>query len=287
MTTQSESQPQLGRLPDGADVCIRLRGVYKAFGKTVVLDGLELDIERGRTTVVIGPSGTGKSVLLKHIVGLLRPNRGEVWFEDRRVDQLSEAQLVAVRMRMGLLFQGGALFDSMDVRDNVCFPLREHTKLPRDEMDRRCAKVLSLVGMEGVEAMMPADLSGGQRKRVALARAIVLEPDVVLYDEPTTGLDPMRADVINELIITLADHLGITSIVVTHDMASANRVADRMVMLYDGRIVADGEPKAFAQVPDDLVQRFINGHAYQEEMEAIRAGFAKISGGDGPADGKP
>lgn len=287
MTTQSESRPQLGPLHDGADVCIRLRGVHKAFGKTVVLEGLDLDIERGRTTVVIGPSGTGKSVLLKHIVGLLRPDRGEVWFDDRRVDQLDESELVAVRMRIGFLFQGGALFDSMDVRGNICFPLREHTKLTREEMDRRCAKVLSLVGMEGVESMMPADLSGGQRKRVALARAIVLEPDVVLYDEPTTGLDPMRADVINELIITLADHLGITSIVVTHDMASANRVADRMVMLYDGRIVADGDPKAFAQVSDDLVQRFINGRAYQEEMEAIRAGFAKASGGDGPTDDKP
>jgi phospholipid/cholesterol/gamma-HCH transport system ATP-binding protein len=278
MTMQSPSRPPLGRLPDGVDVCIRLRGVRKAFGQSVVLDGLDLDIERAKTAVVIGPSGTGKSVLLKHIVGLLRPDRGEVWFEGQRVDQLDEADMVAVRMRMGLLFQGGALFDSMDVRENICFPLREHTKLSSREMNQRCAKVLTLVGMEGAESKMPAELSGGQRKRVALARAIVLEPDVVLYDEPTTGLDPMRADVINELIITLARHLGITSIVVTHDMASANRVADRMVMLYDGRIVADGDPRAFAQVSDDLVQRFIHGRAYPEEMEAIRAGFAKISG---------
>ncbi len=257
---------------------MRLRGVSKAFGPTVVLDGLDLDIERGKTTVVIGPSGTGKSVLLKHVVGLLRPDRGEVWFEDQRVDRLSEAQLVAVRMRMGLLFQMGALFDSMDVRDNICFPLREHTKLTRKQMDERCDKVLTLVGLAGIESMMPAELSGGQRKRVALARAIVMEPAIVLYDEPTTGLDPMRADVINELIITLGRHLGITSIVVTHDMASANRIADRIVMLYDGQIVADADPATFAQVPDDMVQRFVQGRAYRQELEAIHAGFAKVGG---------
>jgi len=254
---------------------IRLVDLHKSFGKLRVLDGVSLDFHRGQTTVVVGPSGTGKSVLLKHIVGLLRPDRGEVWFEGRRVDTMTESQLAKMREKFGFLFQMGALFDSMTVRDNIAFPLAEHTGMSRTEQKDRVAQALKMVGLPNIDKKMPAELSGGQRKRVALARAIVLEPAVVLYDEPTTGLDPIRADVIDELIIALRDQLGITGIAVTHDMHSAQKIADRMVMLHEGHIVADGDPKAFHASDNDLVQRFIKGEADHEDLEAIRAGFEK------------
>lgn len=252
---------------------IRLVDVCKAFGKLTVLDQVSLDIEHGKTTVILGPSGTGKSVLLKHIVGLLKPDSGEVWFDGQRIDQMDSLQLVEPRHQFGFLFQMGALFDSMNVQDNICFPLVEHTRMPRDEQRNRCSQVLRAVGLEGIEQKMPIDLSGGQKKRVALARAIVLEPKVVLYDEPTTGLDPIRADLINELILSLGKRLGITSIVVTHDMTSAKKIADRMIMLYDGHIIADDTPQRFLDSSDKLVQRFINGQADEEELELIRTGF--------------
>ncbi len=256
-----------------SDPLIRLVDVHKSFGPLVVLGGISLELERGRATVVIGPSGAGKSVLIKHIVGLTRPDRGEVWYEDERVDRMSEPRLVELRKRIGFMFQMGALFDSMTVHDNICFPLVEHTKASPAERDERCEQVLRMVGLSGIDRMMPAELSGGQRKRVALARAIVLKPQIVLYDEPTTGLDPIRADVINELIVTLGRQLGITSVVVTHDMASANKIADRMVMLYDGRIVADGDPDSFRQTSSDLVQRFIHGRADRADLERIHSAF--------------
>ena len=256
-------------------IIIRLVAVHKSFDSLKVLDGVSLDLQRGQTTVIIGPSGTGKSVLLKHIVGLLEPDRGEVWFEDQRVDGRSEADRVEIRKQIGLLFQMGALFDSLNVYDNVSFPLVQHTRLSTSQRRRRCNDVLELVGLGGFENKMPSKLSGGQRKRVALARAIVLQPKVVLYDEPTTGLDPIRADVINELIIALGKHLGITSVVVTHDMASADKIADRMVMLYDGHIVADNDPRTFHQSDNELVQRFIQGRAKQEDLDRIREGFAR------------
>jgi len=256
-------------------IIIRLVAVHKSFDSLKVLDGVSLDLQRGQTTVIIGPSGTGKSVLLKHIVGLLEPDRGEVWFEDQRVDGRSEADRVEIRKQIGLLFQMGALFDSLNVYDNVSFPLVQYTRLSTSQRRRRCNDVLELVGLGGFENKMPSKLSGGQRKRVALARAIVLQPKVVLYDEPTTGLDPIRADVINELIIALGKHLGITSVVVTHDMASADKIADRMVMLYDGHIVADNDPRTFHQSDNELVQRFIQGRAKQEDLDRIREGFAR------------
>ena len=259
--------------PASPSSIIRLVDVRKSFDGVQVLHGVSLDLKRGQTTVIIGPSGTGKSVLLKHIIGLLKPDRGQVYFEDQRIDHLSSSQLVAVRCKMGILFQMGALFDSMTVEQNVTFPLCEHTRMTLAERVQRCAAVLKVVGLSGIEKMMPADLSGGQQKRVALARAVVLEPQVVLYDEPTTGLDPIRADVINELIISLARRTGITSVAVTHDIASATKIADRMVMLYDGRIVADDEPQAFLQSPNDLVQRFIHGQADREDLERIRVAF--------------
>ena len=259
--------------PPGEDVLIRLVDLHKTFESLRVLAGVSLDLAAGQTTVIIGPSAAGKSVLLKHIAGLMRPDRGEVWYRDRRVDQLGEAALVEVRKKIGFLFQMGALFDSMTVEQNVSFPLIEHGKMTPAERRERCETVLKMVGLSDIGRQMPADLSGGQRKRVALARAIVLEPEVVLYDEPTTGLDPIRADVINELILSLRQRLGITGVAVTHDMASANKIADRMVMLYDGRIVADGEPESFRSADSDLVQRFIHGRADAEDLERIRAGF--------------
>lgn len=252
---------------------IRLVDVHKSFGSLVVLDGVSLDLLAGQTTVILGPSGTGKSVLLKHVIGLLRPDRGEIYFESHRVDRLEEARFVEVRRRMGMLFQMGALFDSMSVAENVTFPLVEHTRMSETRRAERCEQVLRMVGLDGIQKKMPADLSGGQRKRVALARAIVLEPRVVLYDEPTTGLDPIRADVINELIISLAGRMGITSIVVTHDMAAATKIADRMVMLYDGKVIADAAPRAFRQSDNAIVQRFIHGQAEADDLALIRAGF--------------
>jgi phospholipid/cholesterol/gamma-HCH transport system ATP-binding protein len=253
---------------------VRLVGVSKRFGALRVLDDVSLDFVAGQTTVVLGPSGVGKSVLLKHIVRLLKPDSGQVWYDGQRVDELPESEMVEVRKRIGFLFQMGALFDSMTVGQNVCFPLVEHTKMKVREQRERCREVLTLVGLAGIERKMPAELSGGQRKRVALARAVVLRPQLVLYDEPTTGLDPIRADVINELILSLAEKLGITSVVVTHDMTSANKIADRMVMLYDGRVIADGDPQTIRRSDNDLVQRFIHGRADEADLAAIRRGFA-------------
>jgi phospholipid/cholesterol/gamma-HCH transport system ATP-binding protein len=252
---------------------VQLIDIHKSFGPLCVLDGVGIAFEAGRTTVVIGPSGTGKSVLLKHIVGLERPDRGEVWFQGKRLDSMSDRELVDARMKMGFLFQMGALFDSMSVADNIRFPLLEHAKMSAAEREERCRKVLAMVGLPDAAKKMPADLSGGQRKRVALARAIVLEPDLVLYDEPTTGLDPITADLINELIITLNQNMGITSIVVTHDMASARKVAHRIVMLHGGKVLADADTESFLNCDNELVQRFIKGEADAEDLQRIRDGF--------------
>jgi len=257
---------------DNDDPIIRLEGVTKAFGDAVVLDDVDLAIQPGRTTVVIGPSGCGKSVLLKHIVALLRPDRGKVFFRERCISTLSEKRLVPVRRRMGFLFQGGALFDSMTVMGNVCFPLTEHTSSTASQRRQRCREVLSLVGLDGFQNHMPGELSGGQKKRVALARAIALDPEVILYDEPTTGLDPIRADLINELILKLHKDLGTTSVVVTHDMNSARKVGDRIVMLYEGKLVLDTTPDTLDRIEDDVVVRFVQGRASNEELAEIRAG---------------
>lgn len=277
----AEPQPRTEKktsTPTNQKPIVRLVNVSKSFGQLHVLRNVSLDIYPGQTTVIIGPSGTGKSVLLKHITGLLKPDSGEVWFHDQRIDQLSEKNMVEIRKRMGFLFQMGALFDSMTVGENVAFPLTEHNKkMSAAERLKRVQTMLNIVGLKGVEKKMPADMSGGQKKRVALARAIVLEPELVLYDEPTTGLDPIRSDVINELILGLTKQLGIASIVVTHDMVSADKIADRMVMLYDGKIVIDDTPEAFHQNDNDLVRRFIKGQADADELEAIRQGIAPVA----------
>ena len=249
---------------------IELRHVFKRFGRLVVLDDFSLSVERGKCLAVIGPSGTGKSVMLKHVVGLIAPDKGEVLYDGRRIDQLPQRELMRVRTEFGFLFQMGALFDSMTVADNVAFPLTEHSaRRPADIRDVAESK-LAMVGLGGLGAKMPMQLSGGQRKRVALARAIALDPKVILYDEPTTGLDPIRSDVINELVIKLQRELAVTSVVVTHDMQSAMKVADRIVMLTAGRIVFDGTADQIRDSADPVVRRFVVGEASVEELAGLR-----------------
>lgn len=248
---------------------IDLINLHKRFGKQIVLDGVTMSVEEGKCLVVLGPSGTGKSVLLKHIVGLLRPDKGQVWFEGKRIDELPERELMDVRQNFGFLFQMGALFDSLNNLENIGFPLTEHTTMTPAEIRAIALEKLHMVGLPEVGLKMPAELSGGQRKRVALARAIALSPKVILYDEPTTGLDPIRADVINELILKLQRELKVTSVVVTHDMASAFKVADRIVMLYDGRLHFDGTPDQIRQSEDPIVKRFIAGEAGEHELAGL------------------
>jgi phospholipid/cholesterol/gamma-HCH transport system ATP-binding protein len=249
---------------------IELRKIHKRFGRLAVLSGMTLNIEEGLSLVIIGASGTGKSVLLKHIVGLLRPDKGEVWFDGRRIDGLREADLVEVRKQFGFLFQMGALFDSLSVEENIAFPLVEHTRKPPEEIAEIVGQKLALVGLRDSRKKMPAELSGGQRKRVALARAIALGPRVILYDEPTTGLDPIRSDVINELILKLQRELSVTSIVVTHDMQSAFKVGDRIVMLHEGKIVFDGTPDEIRASDNPIVRRFVQGEAGEQELAGLR-----------------
>jgi len=268
-----------GRIPEpGARPIVRVEELHKSFGRQRVLRGITLSFPRRRTTVVLGPSGCGKSVLLKHIVGLLKPDKGRVWFDDVRVDTLPEHQLGPLRRRFGFLFQLGALFDSMSVCENVRFPLRESPDHDPVQSLQRARQVLRMVGLEESIDKMPSELSGGQQKRVALARAIVLEPQVILYDEPTTGLDPIRADVINELILKLARQLDVTSIIVTHDLAQRVQVADRMVMLHEGHVLLEGTPDEFRRSEDPVVQRFLRGEASDDELAAIRAVPNAITG---------
>jgi len=248
---------------------IQLRSISKAFGRRQVLAGVDLDIHRGQTTVILGESGTGKSVLLKTIVGLIPPDTGSVHFDGRDITRMSERELAPVRIHFGFLFQGGALFDSMTAGENVAFPLRQHTLLSDAESRAVAHEKLRLVGLDSVFDQMPASLSGGQKKRVSLARSIAMEPQVVLYDEPTTGLDPIRSDVINELILLLQRKLNVTGIVVTHDMNSAFKVADRILMLYQGRFIFDGTADELRNHPDDHIQRFIAGRAEREELESL------------------
>lgn len=248
---------------------IELRNVCKRFGSLTVLDGIDLSLRAGHTTVIIGESGTGKSVLLKHIIGILRPDAGEVWFDGQRIDVMNEQELVPLRRRMGFLFQMSALFDSMTVGQNVGFPLTEHSRHDAVKIAEIVADKLQMVGLSGLEERRPGQISGGQKKRVALARAIALDPEVVFYDEPTTGLDPVRADVINELILKLKREMHVTSVVVTHDMTSAFKVGDRIVMLDRGKIIADNSTAWFKTCDDARVRRFVDGHADAADLEAL------------------
>lgn len=250
---------------------LTVKNLTKKFGAYMVLDNISLTIEKGKTTVVIGPSGCGKTVLIKHLIALLRPTSGEVYFRDQRIDQMTEQDLNEIRTHYGFLFQGGALFDSLSVFENIIFPIRQHTKITDWQKVEDLVKgKLSLVGLDGFQNYFPASLSGGQRKRVALARAIALDPEVILYDEPTTGLDPIRADIINELILKLQRELNVTSVVVTHDMTSAYKIADRIIMLHDGKIVADGDADAIRNHPHPVVQQFIHGQVSEDDLAILR-----------------
>ncbi len=238
---------------------IQVRDLKKSFGSKSVLDGVSFQIEKGESVVIIGRSGGGKSVLLKHLIGLLKPDAGEVLIEGQNIVAMDERQLLAVRRRFGMLFQSAALFDSMTVAENVAFAFRRDPSLSAPEVARRVAEVLEMVDLPGTEALNPSELSGGMRKRVGLARAIIYQPEIVLYDEPTTGLDPIVSDSIDELMLRVRDRLRVTTVVVTHDMRSARRVGQRILMLHGCRIHATGRADEIFQSQDPVVRQFIDG----------------------------
>jgi phospholipid/cholesterol/gamma-HCH transport system ATP-binding protein len=244
------------------DIFIKFEDLSKSFGDNTVLSELSLDIKRSETVVVLGGSGSGKSVLLRHAIGLHHPDSGDVWVDGERITTLREHQLIETRKKVGMLFQGGALFDSMTVEENVAFGLVEHTDWDEDRIRERVVEVLDLVELPGVEELMPSSLSGGMRKRVALARAIALAPQALLYDEPTTGLDPITANTINRLIRNLQQRLGVTSVVVTHDIHSAFHVGDRIAFLHEGRIFFDGPVEEAKQTREPLLRNFLEGGGY-------------------------
>ena len=269
MQNSDKTEPRPAAAGNGI---IALKNVTKTFGDKVVLDSISLTIEEGKTTVIIGPSGCGKTVLIKHLIVLLRPTAGEIYFKGRRIDDLAENELNKLRTSYGFLFQGGALFDSLSVAENIMFPILQHCKVKhRRELDDIVKNKLAMVGLDGYQNYFTANLSGGQRKRVALARAIALNPKVILYDEPTTGLDPIRSDVINELVIKLQQELRETTVVVTHDMKSAYKIADRSIMLHHGKIVADGDADHIRNHPHPIVQQFIHGQVGEDDLAVLRA----------------
>ncbi|MFQ5454985.1 MAG: ABC transporter ATP-binding protein [Nitrospirota bacterium] len=240
---------------------IQIIDIHKTFYNNHVLRGVNLEIKDGETMVIIGGSGSGKSVLLKHIIGLLKPDKGRLILSERDISELDEKELNEIRKGFGMLFQGAALFDSLTVWENVGFGLSQHTSLNSDEIREIAKKKLNMVGLQGIENLMPSELSGGMKKRVGLARAIAMEPAILLYDEPTTGLDPIMADVINELIIEMNRRLKVTSIVITHDMTSAYKIADRIAMLYQGKILEIGTPNEIKSTEKPIVRQFITGSA--------------------------
>jgi phospholipid/cholesterol/gamma-HCH transport system ATP-binding protein len=258
------------------DPLVDLRGLDVDFGRQHVLRDINLKVPRGQTVAIIGESGCGKTVLLKTIIGLVRATRGEVLFDGKNLANMSDKELTRQRIRFGFLFQGAALFDSMTVAQNVAFPLREHTKKEDEEIREIVHKRLAEVGLpETVVTKKPAELSGGMRKRVGLARALVMNPEILLYDEPTTGLDPIMSDVINELILRTRQTLPVTSMVVTHDMTTTRKVADRVVMLYpltrlkddEPQIIFDGTPQELDSTSDPRVSQFVRGEAGERLME--------------------
>ncbi|MCK6546075.1 ABC transporter ATP-binding protein [Myxococcota bacterium] len=237
---------------------IRVEDLYKSFGDNAVLKGINLDFPAGTTTVILGGSGSGKSVLMKHLIGLLEPDRGRILVDGEDIAGMQGEKLNTLRSKFGMVFQWAALFDSMTVGDNVAFPLREHKReLGEKEIMRRVAEKLALFGLEGIEEKYPADLSGGMRKRVGLARAIIMEPKIVLYDEPTTGLDPITTDYVDEMIKRAKEKLGVTSVVISHDIASAFNIADYIAFLYEGEIVSYGPPAHVKASEHDFVQKFL------------------------------
>jgi phospholipid/cholesterol/gamma-HCH transport system ATP-binding protein len=243
---------------------IQTRNLTKSFGEHRVLDGVTLEIGKGESVVIIGRSGGGKSVLLKHLVALLKPDSGDVIIDGQNIDGLNERELLAVRQKFGMLFQSAALFDSMTVAENVGFALRRERGLTNAELQKRVSEALEMVELPGIEHKKPSELSGGMRKRVGLARAIVYRPEIVLYDEPTTGLDPVVSDSIDRLIVRVRDRLKVTSVVVTHDMRSARRVGQRILMLHLGKIYFEGTPDEIFGSNDPVVYNFVNGISEKE-----------------------
>lgn len=254
---------------------IQIQGLHKSFNDNAVLRGVDFEIHDGETVVIIGRSGGGKSVLLKHICALLTPDAGRIIVDGADLTELSEDELAPVRRNFGFLFQGAALFDSMTVFENVAFPLREARTSTEQQIEQRVVRMLQIVGLEAARDQKPAELSGGMRKRAGLARAAIAEPKYMLYDEPTTGLDPVLADSINDLILAARDELKMTSLAVTHDMASAYKIADRIAMLHEGQIYAVGTPAEIQSTNDPIVKQFITGVSDMPRQEKPDAQAAK------------
>jgi len=240
---------------------IRVVDLHKSFGEKRVLQGVNLRLKHGETLVIIGQSGCGKSVLLKHIIGLLKPDRGKIFVDGVDITHLKDGELHKITRKFGMLFQGTALFDSMTVAQNVSFGLERYTDFSKEEIEELVKENLAKVGLRGIEDLMPYELSGGMRKRVGLARAIAYDPDIILYDEPSTGIDPIRADAINDLIIRMKKELKVAALIITHEMISAYKVADRIGMLYEGKIIEIGTPEEIKDSKNPVVQQFIHGRA--------------------------
>jgi phospholipid/cholesterol/gamma-HCH transport system ATP-binding protein len=240
---------------------IEVQNLHKSFGSQAVLNGVSLKIDTGERVVIIGRSGGGKSILLKHLIGLLSPDAGEVVIDGQNIGHMTERELLQVRHKFGMLFQGAALFDSLSVAENVAFALRRERKWTEQEIEQKVADALAMVDLEGTQSKKPAQLSGGMRKRVGLARAIVYRPQIILYDEPTTGLDPISGDSIDQLIVRISDQLNVTSVAVTHDMRSAGRIAKRILMLHQGRIYAAGTPQEVFEATDPVISDFVQGRS--------------------------
>ncbi len=241
-----------------AEAMIRVTELHKTFGQNHVLRGVNLEVEAGTTTVILGGSGSGKSVLMKHMIGLMRPDRGSVAVDGEEIQELGERELQRVRAKFGMVFQAAALFDSMNVLENVAFPLVEHTDLSEAEIRERVRAKLEVVGLRGIEDRYPEEMSGGMRKRVGLARALALDPKIVLYDEPTTGLDPITTDYVDEMIIGAKERVGVTSVVISHDIGSAFKIADKCAVLHEGVIVAEGPPEKLRESRQPFVQKFLS-----------------------------
>ena len=275
------------------EVEISIKELTKSFGPQTVLEDITFDVPKSAITLLLGPSGTGKSVFLKHLVGLLKPDRGEVWIGDKNVPALSEKELYEVRRKFGVLFQDGALFGSMNIYDNVAFPLREHTKKSEREVKSIVSDKLGMVGLHGAEKKLPGEISGGMKKRAGLARALVLDPEIMLFDEPDSGLDPVRTAFLNELIIDLNRQLNSTFIVVTHDIATARRVADYIGMLYRRNLVRFGPAKDMFNSEIPVVRQFLSGDTegpigMSEEKDATKPSDTQDprAGEDGGQDGQ-
>jgi phospholipid/cholesterol/gamma-HCH transport system ATP-binding protein len=269
---------------ENPEIQIGIKDLTKSFGSQTVLEGLTFDVPKGRITLMLGPSGTGKSVFLKCLVGLLKPDRGEIWIGDQNVPALGEKELYAVRRKFGVLFQDGALFGSMNIYDNIAFPLREHTKKRESEIKDIVDEKLTMVGLVGAEKKLPGEISGGMKKRAGLARALVLDPEIILFDEPDSGLDPVRTAFLNELIMDLSDQLKATFIVVTHDISTARKVSDYIGMLYRRNLVRFGPAREMFESDIPVVRQFLSGDTdgpigMSEEKDSTKSTEAKSSSG--------